>query len=339
MEKAATESAGHLVDGLRAMPELQSKKSDPLVSVVIPTYNYGRYVCDAVDSALAQTYPNIEVIVVDDGSTDDTRQRLQRYRSKIRYIYQDNRGPGAARNTAIRAARGEWIALLDADDTWAEDKTERQLQVAAEKGWDLVISWNSPGDSHCAPEPRELGFDDLFFVRCRSSSWLVRRRSLLRAGLFDESLTGVEDRDMMLRLGPGGKLGVIYGNHMRRRSHAGSTSRNAKRTKQNFGTLVRASLSWPELRRRPLFRAMLRSYVHWDAAKEYASGGHTCTALWELTLAFLKYPLPARKEYCRPLQRLKFGVRLLLQLAGIWTLMKVRPAAGEAAGPFGGPTR
>ena len=101
----------------------------PTVSVVIPTYNYGRYICETIDSALAQTYKPLEVIVVDDGSTDDTRERLAAYSDRIRYILQKNSGPAAARNTGIVAAQGEFVALLDSDDLWLPEKVERQVAL------------------------------------------------------------------------------------------------------------------------------------------------------------------------------------------------------------------
>src|SRR5688500_9583140 len=100
-----------------------------LVSVVIPAYNYGHFVTEAVASALNQTHPHVEVIVVDDGSTDGTADILKPFGSRIRYIYQPNRGLSAARNTGIRAARGEWVAFLDADDLWHPSKTETQLSA------------------------------------------------------------------------------------------------------------------------------------------------------------------------------------------------------------------
>src|ERR1035438_9429294 len=106
--------------------------TEPLVSAIIPTYNYARYMADCVGSVLGQSYPNIELIVVDDGGTDDTRQRLGPYIDRIRYIYQDNQGVGAARNTGIAAARGEYIALLDADDIWHPRKIELQMKFVLE---------------------------------------------------------------------------------------------------------------------------------------------------------------------------------------------------------------
>src|SRR5918996_212462 len=97
------------------------------VSVVIPTYNYGRYLPEAVESVLHQTFPDLEVIVVDDGSTDDTRELIGRFGDKVCYIYQRNQGLPAARNTGIRAARGEYVGFLDSDDLWLPGKLALQV--------------------------------------------------------------------------------------------------------------------------------------------------------------------------------------------------------------------
>lgn len=100
-----------------------------LVSIIIPAYNVEKYITEAVDSALAQTCKNIEVIVVDDGSTDGTKKVLSSYvgKNQIRYIYQSNKGLSGARNTGMRAAKGEYIAFLDADDIFLPDKVQRQI--------------------------------------------------------------------------------------------------------------------------------------------------------------------------------------------------------------------
>ncbi|PIR72625.1 MAG: hypothetical protein COU42_00605 [Candidatus Nealsonbacteria bacterium CG10_big_fil_rev_8_21_14_0_10_36_24] len=103
---------------------------NPLVSIIIPTYNASAYIADAVDSAVKQTYLNKEIIVVDDGSTDDTKKILAPYIRDgfIKYIFQKNKGLSGARNTAIREANGEYIALLDADDFFLPEKVERQIR-------------------------------------------------------------------------------------------------------------------------------------------------------------------------------------------------------------------
>ena len=97
------------------------------VSVVIPAYNAANFIRDTVDSALAQTHRDLEVIVVNDGSTDDTLNRLQPYGSRIRVLDLANGGVARARNTGVKEATGSWIAFLDADDLWRPEKIERQL--------------------------------------------------------------------------------------------------------------------------------------------------------------------------------------------------------------------
>ena len=89
----------------------------PKVSVIIPTYNYGKYIEKAIDSVLAQTYKDFEIIVVDDGSTDNTREIIEtRYKDKVRYFYQENKGAPVARNKGIKESMGEYLVFLDADD-------------------------------------------------------------------------------------------------------------------------------------------------------------------------------------------------------------------------------
>lgn len=100
----------------------------PRVSVVIPTYNCARFLGQTIDSALRQAYRDFEIIVVDDGSTDDTQQVVAGYGKTIRYVYQSNQGASAARNVALSIASGEFIAYLDADDLWIADKLSRQVE-------------------------------------------------------------------------------------------------------------------------------------------------------------------------------------------------------------------
>jgi len=97
------------------------------ISAIIPAYNSQDFILDAIQSIQNQTHPVDEIIVIDDGSTDSTQQIIQSQTSNIKYIHQENQGPSAARNTGIKAAQGNWIAFLDADDQWMPDKIEKQL--------------------------------------------------------------------------------------------------------------------------------------------------------------------------------------------------------------------
>jgi glycosyltransferase involved in cell wall biosynthesis len=178
------------------------------VSVIIPTYNHGRYITDAVDSALAQTHPASEVIVVDDGSTDQTCDLVAPYRHRVRYIYQPNRGLSAARNTGINAARGEWLAFLDADDFWLPEKLERQANVIATSPGVVLVycsAWRIESDgsrvfAKCI-DTRKL-WPTLRYRNCVSggSAAVVRKDVVAEAGCFDESLRACEDWDLWVRL-------------------------------------------------------------------------------------------------------------------------------------------
>ena len=124
----------------------------PRVSIIIPVYNGDRFIIEAINSVLRQTYQDYEMIVVDDGSTDRTRQVLEPYRDKIRYFYQENQGSAVARNLVIQEAQGELIAFLDADDFWLlPEKLAEQVNCfeqnsslgSVHTGWQIV---NHKGD-------------------------------------------------------------------------------------------------------------------------------------------------------------------------------------------------
>ena len=115
----------------------------PLISVIIPNHNYARFLNKAITSVQCQTYPNLEIIVINNGSTDDSLQILRKYGSQIRLIEQDNLGQAGARNSGLKVARGDLIAFLDADDFWQEDKLEKQIKLIS-SNCELVYSGISP---------------------------------------------------------------------------------------------------------------------------------------------------------------------------------------------------
>src|ERR1051325_7839947 len=106
-----------------------SNQNHPLVSVIVPTYNRANLLRETIESVLAQTYPNIELIVVDDGSTDETPELLKQYDDRLAYIRKQNAGGTAARNTGILAAHGEYLNFLDHDDLFLPTKIERQVKI------------------------------------------------------------------------------------------------------------------------------------------------------------------------------------------------------------------
>jgi len=184
--------------------------SDPLnISVVIPTFNRSDVLRRALDSVFAQTTPAEEVIVVDDGSTDDTSDWVVRDFPDCNYIRQENRGVSAARNRGIRAARGEWIALLDSDDEWLPKKLERQRTALANEPEYVLCHtdeiWVRNG-RRVNQWKRHRKSGGWIFQRClplcaiSPSSALIKRSLFDEVGLFDESLPACEDYDLWLRI-------------------------------------------------------------------------------------------------------------------------------------------
>jgi len=196
------------------LPIPEELTSPPVVSVVVPAYRASRYIETAVDSALGQTFADHEIIVVNDGcpETIDLERSLQRYQERLVYLKQGNKGPGAARNAGIRAARGTFIAFLDADDYWAPNYLAEQMlffetypktdMVYA----DAVLVGDSPLAGRTfmetAPSAGPADLDNLLTGRCTVilSGTVVRKQCLLDVGLFDECLRRAEDYDLWLRL-------------------------------------------------------------------------------------------------------------------------------------------
>jgi glycosyltransferase involved in cell wall biosynthesis len=172
----------------------------PTVSVIIPAYNAAEHVGRAVESALNQTLCPLEVLVVDDGSKDRTTQVVAAMPSPVRLICKENGGPASARNLGAGQAKGDWLALLDADDWWYPEKLQAQLAVATDPDCGLV---------HCLPDhrheqvPAELTFEDLW-----QNNWVINSSVLIRRSLFEEQggfneardLISVEDYNLWIRV-------------------------------------------------------------------------------------------------------------------------------------------
>jgi glycosyltransferase involved in cell wall biosynthesis len=289
--------------------------SAPLVSAVIPSYNYGHFVCEAVESALAQTYPNIEVVVVDDGSTDDTRERLAPYTDRIRYIHQTNSGLSAARNTGIRHARGEWIALLDADDLWHPDKTTLQLASAKRVGRVALIgsppARAMPKELPLHPPLHRVGVSDfLLSSRMGPSSALIRRDAFSVVGNFDETLRSVEDRDMWLRLAAQYPAVVVESPCWSYRTHSGQMSRAAKRMYDNYHKVLESFFeNHPD---HAMLRNMAYSYLYFDSSLCFLECGERWRALGMLLRSFADHLNPLPDTWRPYLFRFKLMVRILL---------------------------
>ncbi|MFC2166815.1 glycosyltransferase family A protein [Acidobacteriota bacterium] len=184
-----------------------------LVSVIIPVYNRSEFICEAIESVLAQTYTNYEIVVVDDGSTVDIKQILQPFWQKIKYLYQENKGLAAARNTGILNSNGKYLAFLDDDDLFESEKLEIQVKELEDNpNLGFVFSdyfsfeaKNPARKKLISTKLRNVKRDELanyYFIDqdLAVSSFLVRRKSINKVGLFDESLEVTEDVDLWLRM-------------------------------------------------------------------------------------------------------------------------------------------
>jgi glycosyltransferase involved in cell wall biosynthesis len=223
----------------------------PAISVVVATYNYGRYLAGALDSALGQSFRDVEVIVVDDGSTDNTGDVIAPYLSdpRVRYERLDHVGQPAAKNIGIRLARGRLIAFLDADDLWLPKKLEKQIALLkADPTVGVIYSRRGLVDERGRaleyqqpPLHRGRVLEAMFrtnFV-CFSSA-IVHRRVFKHVGLFNESLNLAIDYDLWLRVAPGYRFDfvdeplVLY-----RTGHANLSQRTEERLLAVYGIMER----------------------------------------------------------------------------------------------------
>jgi glycosyltransferase involved in cell wall biosynthesis len=190
----------------------------PKVSVIIPTYNREEAVCRAVDSVLEQKFIDFECIIVDDGSTDNTSEKLAEYSdSRLKVLLQENRGVSAARNFGIANSCGRFIALLDSDDEWLADKLAKQVPFMEEGGFEISQTdeiWIRKGKrvNQCKKheKPEGMFFDRSLSMCMVSPSCVMFSRALWdELGPFDEDMPACEDYDLWLRVGlkyPGGLL-------------------------------------------------------------------------------------------------------------------------------------
>ncbi len=192
----------------------------PMVSVIIPVFNLEAYLPETVDSVLNQTFRNFEIILVDDGSTDRSREiiegYLQRVPGKIKALFLDHGGAPAARNVGIDMARGEWIAFLDGDDVWKPTKLAEQLQLAAADPQCNFIACAAEiyGEKRLFHVFPALPFDlrvELLRQGCFITlSTVLIRRDLLAVSRFNEKLEGAQEFELFLRLADSTRLGILY---------------------------------------------------------------------------------------------------------------------------------
>lgn len=200
-------------------------KKDPLVSVIIPAYNAEKYIKDSIDSILNQTYKNIEIIVIDDGSTDNTKKILKGYEDKIRYFFQVNKGPSSARNAGIGIAKGELIAYQDADDVSMRERIEKEVNylldnptVAMVYSGHKIVFPNDRVITILPPSHDNFSLLQRNYIPCSS---VMHRKSILdEVGLWNETI----DWDLWIRISEKFEIGCIKECLYKYRKHDTSVS-------------------------------------------------------------------------------------------------------------------
>lgn len=191
------------------------------MTIIIPTYNREQIVARAIDSALAQTYNNIEIIVVDDGSADNTREVLAGYGERIRYRNKLHGGVSSARNAGIRLARGEFLAFLDSDDEFHAHKIEKQLSYLLSHRLDFALTDISKTDPHGTVLGRSkirkhyphdgFTFKQIYMNQCAYIQTLLVKTTLYRMGIVSKALTmlNTNTHNLSAKVGTGNRLIVF----------------------------------------------------------------------------------------------------------------------------------
>ena len=288
----------------------------PTVSVIVPTYNTLAYLPEAIDSILNQTFEDFEILLVNDGSTDGTEQWAKTLDdSRVHYIYQQNQGLSAARNTGIRLAQGKYIAFLDADDSWDATKLAKQVAyLIAYPQVGMVHAWVSFMDAEGVSTgriwktqaqgwvlPQLLHRNDVAVL-----SVLVRRECFEQIGEFDTQLKSLEDWEIWLRLAAKYPIGILQEPLAQYRQLPGSMSRNCKVMEESFNKVIEKHF------------ALAPENLQWIRDRSYGAA-YQCLA-WkaiqvthpDLDLARSYYKLALRHD--PGISRTSDGLKLLLSI-------------------------
>lgn len=280
------------------------------ISVIIPAYNVASYIGETLDSLLAQTYTDYEVVIINDGSTDDTEHAIAPYRerfgARLFYQRQANNGLARARNAGLRAARGRYLALLDADDIWVPEFLEKMLAlIESDPTLDLVFPnawfWGSPNFSgrefqSVFPASEPVTFEKVLRRECYIFGLAMFKRELLeKVGYYDEDLGASEDFDLWLRmLRHGCRFGFTREPLVKYRWRAESLSNNSDKLLNNLSKVYHKWLRDPAITaaQRALIDAQLRdadAMLNWSLYRAKLKVGDYQQAAQHLALANAHY--------------------------------------------------
>lgn len=282
------------------------------ITVIIPTYNLANYLCEAIDSVLNQTFKDFEIIVIDDGSTDSTKAKTDKYNNTIKYFYQKNSGVSVARNKGLKESRGEYIAFLDADDMWLPKKLENSLAFLENGNFDWICTGRSTltKEGHMVgrnikPESEifddkgrinklEIGLFNLNYSLAITSTVVIKRKCIETCGLFDVTLKQCEDLDLLLRFKEAGlKGGYLDESLVIKRSHGANLSRGNPLKNLRY-TIKVAKKHARILHLDKILVGKLYSEFWWEIALAYYLNGSKWRAIKYSLVSLYFYPRIAR---------------------------------------------
>jgi glycosyltransferase involved in cell wall biosynthesis len=312
----------------------------PSVSVVIPVYNGAAYLEQALASILRQNVGDVEIVVVDDGSTDDTPRVLDGYRGRIMALRQANGGMASARTRGIRAARGELVAFVDADDYWLDDKLAPQLSVFARRPDVGLVYSNALFQQGNRLLPQTLFdiysphrgrvFDKLLIASfIPVASVVVRRQCLDAVGLFDERLIICADYDLWLRLAARYDVDYVDAPLVVYRRHDGNITHNVEHALREAIGITRRHAVAAELAKTRRVRRRL-SNLSWQLGMVHLEQGNLARARATLLEAARLDP-SAPRPYAAYLLSFIGGHRAVRALRRAWHVLHRPPARSRAA--------
>jgi glycosyltransferase involved in cell wall biosynthesis len=270
------------------------------VSTIIPNFNYGRFLNKTIDSVLEQTHSHIEIIVIDNGSTDNSREVLESYGDRIKTIFQTNLGQAVARNVGISNASGDFIALLDADDYWEPSKIERQFE-RVDKEFQFIYTGFRQFESNSGVTLQEVhpifqGDCSLSFVNFPTraiipggeSSALITREIVKKVGDFNPDLNSASGRDFFRRCSAKTKFAFVDDSLINYRRHNLNMSLQSKSMMSDTAEAYRILFEDPEWQFAMKYRKSCLSKLHWSFFKTFVKKGDLLSAIPELvkTIAF-----------------------------------------------------
>jgi len=297
----------------------------PLVSVIIPSYNRAHYIKETIDSILAQTYKNFEIIVIDDGSSDNTREVLEAYKDRISYFYQENQGVASTRNRGVEEARGEYVSFLDCDDIWFPEKLEKQIEYVNEHPHVALVCAevhiiNSDGKfvKHVKrDESLPLTFENLFEQSLvHVPTTIVKRQVILALGGFDPTVAISDDYDLWLRLIKRYSCHYMPIPLAKYRIHSGNLMKQFDKRLRNNLIIFRKKeitegMSW-------LKKQIRIAKVYYQYALENSTAGRYLKAAQCYALAVLTYPLIGM--YYWPIEVKKFRFSLPYRIIKVYAM-------------------